>query len=294
MMFPADWLLSQVVDACGSHIADSAKHEHLVYERGACGPLGGRQVRPESRPSRRAEDARGALSAGEDPAARDRGDLCRLWDEAGLEGGEVRCVLHGGEKGGSPSFTLTLACSLGLLPGLPCGARLWVCHPRLLTEHAATLTARCDESASICAATTSCQRPRERLEREAPGTSGPSGAPLAILTSCHDLRRIPSGARTAGAHLPSRRGSARLATSITGRTGRNRFSQPMHGRRPPSDQRVLISTTEAAKQLGVSTAKVRRWIERGHLESFRIAGRRRYFVDQLEVGALRVISEEHR
>ncbi len=68
----------------------------------------------------------------------------------------------------------------------------------------------------------------------------------------------------------------------------------MPGRRPPSDQRVLISTTEAARQLGVNTAKVRRWIERGHLESFRIAGRHRYFVDQLEDLALKVISEEQR
>ncbi len=56
---------------------------------------------------------------------------------------------------------------------------------------------------------------------------------------------------------------------------------------------MLISTTEAAGQLGVDTAKVRRWIERGHLESFRIAGRRRYFVDQLEVDALKVISESN-
>ncbi len=64
--------------------------------------------------------------------------------------------------------------------------------------------------------------------------------------------------------------------------------------RASTDERVLISTTEAAGQLGVDTAKVRRWIERGHLESFRIAGRRRYFVDQLEVDALKVISEEQR
>lgn len=58
------------------------------------------------------------------------------------------------------------------------------------------------------------------------------------------------------------------------------------------DERVLITTTEAARQLDVDTAKVRLWIERGHLESFRISGRHRYFVDQLEVDALKVISKE--
>ena len=66
----------------------------------------------------------------------------------------------------------------------------------------------------------------------------------------------------------------------------------MPGRKPPSDERLLIPTAEAARQLGVDTAKVRLLIERGHLESFRIAGRHRYFVDQLEVDALKVISEE--
>ena len=50
----------------------------------------------------------------------------------------------------------------------------------------------------------------------------------------------------------------------------------------------------SCQAIGVDTAKVRLWMERGHLESFRIAGRRRYFVDQLEVDALKVISEEQR
>jgi excisionase family DNA binding protein len=43
--------------------------------------------------------------------------------------------------------------------------------------------------------------------------------------------------------------------------------------------RILVSIKSAARQFGVSTVTVNNWIAKGRLESFRIEGERRIYVD---------------
>ncbi len=92
----------------------------------------------------------------------------------------------------------------------------------------------------------------------------------------------------ADAHYATRppRSAGQALSSAGGSAGTHAAAEHLVSRRP--------RIPRPARQLGVDTAKVRLWMERGHLESFRIAGRHRYFVDQLEVLALKVISEEQR
>ena len=45
------------------------------------------------------------------------------------------------------------------------------------------------------------------------------------------------------------------------------------------NDRVLFSIQEAARRFGVSTSTIRRWIETGRLETFRVEGDRRVYVD---------------
>ena len=44
------------------------------------------------------------------------------------------------------------------------------------------------------------------------------------------------------------------------------------------NDRVLVSIQEAAQRFGMSTSTIRRWIETGCLEAFRIEGDRRVYV----------------
>jgi excisionase family DNA binding protein len=44
------------------------------------------------------------------------------------------------------------------------------------------------------------------------------------------------------------------------------------------NDRVLLSIQEAARRFGMSTSTIRRWIEKGRLESFRLEGDRRVYV----------------
>ena len=44
------------------------------------------------------------------------------------------------------------------------------------------------------------------------------------------------------------------------------------------NDRVLVSIQEAARQFGMSTSTIRRWIETGRLEGFRLEGDRRLYV----------------
>ncbi|MGI8519980.1 MAG: MerR family DNA-binding transcriptional regulator [Actinomycetota bacterium] len=51
----------------------------------------------------------------------------------------------------------------------------------------------------------------------------------------------------------------------------------LEGERSEND-RVLFSIQEAARRFGMSTSTIRRWIEAGHLEAFRLEGDRRVYV----------------
>jgi len=44
------------------------------------------------------------------------------------------------------------------------------------------------------------------------------------------------------------------------------------------NDRVLLSVQEAAQRSGMSTSTIRRWIETGRLEAFRLEGDRRVYV----------------
>jgi excisionase family DNA binding protein len=44
------------------------------------------------------------------------------------------------------------------------------------------------------------------------------------------------------------------------------------------NDRVLISVQEAARHFGVNSATIRRWVEAGRMEGFRIEGERRVYV----------------
>jgi excisionase family DNA binding protein len=55
--------------------------------------------------------------------------------------------------------------------------------------------------------------------------------------------------------------------------------------RPPAraGSRLGLSTSEAARHLGVSLSTVRRWSDAGHLRGYRTpGGQRRFTVEQLE------------
>jgi len=44
------------------------------------------------------------------------------------------------------------------------------------------------------------------------------------------------------------------------------------------NERVLFSVQDAAQRFGMSTSTIRRWIETGRLEAFRVEGDRRVYV----------------
>jgi len=52
---------------------------------------------------------------------------------------------------------------------------------------------------------------------------------------------------------------------------------------PPSDRRLVFTSSQAARYLGVSLATVRRWTDAGHISCYRTpGGQRRFSRDQLD------------
>ena len=51
----------------------------------------------------------------------------------------------------------------------------------------------------------------------------------------------------------------------------------------PVDRRLGLSTSEAARHLGVSLSTIRRWSDMGHLRGYRTpGGQRRFSIQQLD------------
>jgi excisionase family DNA binding protein len=56
-----------------------------------------------------------------------------------------------------------------------------------------------------------------------------------------------------------------------------------NGSRPSAGRRMGLSTSEAARHLGVSLSTIRRWSDMGHLRGYRTpGGQRRFSVEQLD------------
>ena len=56
-----------------------------------------------------------------------------------------------------------------------------------------------------------------------------------------------------------------------------------HGSEAPGGRRLGLSTSEAARHLGVSLSTIRRWSDMGHLRGYRTpGGQRRFSVEQLD------------
>src|SRR5437764_15197889 len=61
-------------------------------------------------------------------------------------------------------------------------------------------------------------------------------------------------------------------------TSRNR-----HGSEAPAGRRLGLSTSEAARHLGVSLSTIRRWSDMGYLSGYRTpGGQRRFSIEQLD------------
>jgi excisionase family DNA binding protein len=56
-----------------------------------------------------------------------------------------------------------------------------------------------------------------------------------------------------------------------------------HGPQAPAGRRLGLSTSEAARHLGVSLSTIRRWSDMGHLRGYRTpGGQRRFSIEQLD------------
>lgn len=57
----------------------------------------------------------------------------------------------------------------------------------------------------------------------------------------------------------------------------------LHMRATTNTNRLGLSTSQAARQLGVSLSTIRRWSDTGHLRAYRTpGGQRRFSVEQIE------------
>jgi excisionase family DNA binding protein len=60
-------------------------------------------------------------------------------------------------------------------------------------------------------------------------------------------------------------------------------SPTQNGSSPSAGRRMGLSTSEAARHLGVSLSTIRRWSDMGHLRGYRTPGcQRRFSVEQLD------------
>ena len=56
-----------------------------------------------------------------------------------------------------------------------------------------------------------------------------------------------------------------------------------NGPEAPAGRRLGLSTSEAARHLGVSLSTIRRWSDMGHLRGYRTpGGQRRFSIEQLD------------